>query len=181
MQKLQEKTTVIASNWLTIQTSSHCFYQRTVNFKMTTALPSVRTLSVSLAVLKPSCGATALSYQQSLSYGNRIYMCHGPLAWLVPGTSHWQTPRIEHSGIVWTGRLYMYACLKWRNQIHNLCEEIEFTTCVLDCVQLWNYLWDCKSFSSESSWNFSWRKWCKPISTTNSSTKTCCARTVKHI
>lgn len=40
---------------------------------MTTALPSIRTLSVSLAVLKQSWGATALSYQQSLSYGNRIY------------------------------------------------------------------------------------------------------------
>lgn len=108
-------------------------------------------------------------------------MRHGPLAWRVTGTSHWQTPCIEHSGIVWTDCLYIHARVKWRNQIHNLCEETEFTTYVLDCAHLWNCLWDRKSFSSESSWNFSWRRWHKPISIRNSSTKTCCARTVKLV
>ena len=108
-------------------------------------------------------------------------MCHGPLVCLEIGTSHWQTPRIEHNGIVWTDRLCMYACMKWRNQIHNLCEEIQFATYVLNWVQLWNYLWIHKSFSSQSSWNFSWWRWQKPIFTRNSSTKICCARTVKVV
>lgn len=142
-----------------------------VNFKMTGARPSVWTSSAFLGVLKQSWGVTALRYQWSLSYSNRID--NVPWAPCLMGTSHWQTSSVAYSEQTISTRM------RWRNQTHHLHEEIKFTTYLLDCAQLWNSLWGCKSFSSESSWNFSWQRWQRQISTGNSSTKTCCASTVK--